>query len=95
MLGGATVCLFAMLLLGYTRPVASFFVRLGTTAVCPTRANITTPTCCLQIDVIGVERRTNNMARGAIYILYRLRHKRGSVLSSRHPTHITQLTDPL
>lgn len=38
MLGGAIVCLLGMLLLGYTRPVASLFMRLGTTAVCHTLA---------------------------------------------------------
>jgi len=35
-LGGSVVCLLSMLLLGYTRSFASIFMRLGTTAVCPT-----------------------------------------------------------
>ncbi|KAF7978571.1 hypothetical protein HWV62_45505 [Athelia sp. TMB] len=32
MLGGAVLCLLAMLLLGYTRPVANWFTRMGTGA---------------------------------------------------------------
>jgi solute carrier family 45 protein 1/2/4 len=34
MLGGSIICFLAMLLMGYTRPFASVFARLGTTAVC-------------------------------------------------------------
>jgi solute carrier family 45 protein 1/2/4 len=35
MIGGALLCVFAMLLLGYTRNVASLFTRLGSSAVRP------------------------------------------------------------
>ena len=34
MIIGSLLCVFALLLFGYTRPVASVFVRFGTSAVC-------------------------------------------------------------
>jgi solute carrier family 45, member 1/2/4 len=34
MIIGSLLCVFALLLFGYTRPVASAFIKLGTSAVC-------------------------------------------------------------
>lgn len=34
MLGGTMLCMFAMILLGYTRPIAAIFTGLGNHAVC-------------------------------------------------------------
>ena len=58
MIGGSILCLLTMLLLGYTRPVASIFTRLGTTTVCRTLIKVTNQTLNLlwitQNDVLTI-----------------------------------------